>query len=383
MRIVTQPVWLMLVGVLLAGAQAGLAQELFFVTGVVPPGAATLETAAGRQVELTMGRSVIPGTVRVAEGGQLMLFEESGVVAIVLGPATIAASQDELSSGIQLEPRDGKLMFVSSRAAEQGRPIMLLAELGEEPGTEVELSVEPGHTYLARTADLLTVAYVNEREGEEREGEEREGEAPAEPADETPASIAPRVNGRPVELSSNEMLTVDGTGAHRVEPLGDWPARQGFVRAWGRDLGVASARELRVDVETNLFNNIIAWDRYAGAAYVASRLREQRFDIEIRQTVQAVSTFNRPSQRGAAVETKPFDAANEVPLLSPASASVQNTRYVGQGVTAIELNSSAAAFLQATGSRGLGFRGLRQLAIPGVTSTGLRTIGPAGLGAQP
>jgi hypothetical protein len=68
-------------------------------------------------------------------------------------------------------------------------------------------------------------------------------------------------------------------------------------------------------------------------------------------------------------------------LFSPAAAAVQNLRNVGAGVTAAVLNSNAATVLERTGSQGLGFRGLQQLAIPGTTSAGTRTVGPAGLGA--
>jgi hypothetical protein len=55
---------------------------------------------------------------------------------------------------------------------------------------------------------------------------------------------------------------------------------------------------------------------------------------------------------------------------------------VGQGVTAIVLNNIAAALLQATGSQGLGFRGLQQLSVPGFFGPGFRTPGPSGLGAE-
>ena len=142
-----------------------------------------------------------------------------------------------------------------------------------------------------------------------------------------------------------------------------------------------SRRESRRDVEANLFHNIIAWDRYAGAGHVVPRLEPPRFNPEIRTTIQTVTTPSRPTTRSQSVQTTPFPGANSVPTASPAAASVQNLQNVGQGVTAILLNNNAAALLLATGSRGLGFGGPAQLSIPGF-SGGVRTIGPAGLGAQ-
>ncbi len=372
MRTMMRPSFAVFAGLLLAGLPAARGQELFFVTGLSHEGSARLEAADGRQQELSLGRSVTPGTLQVADGARLMLLEESGVVAVVLGPATIAATRDDLTNGIQLDLRSGKLLFASSRGAGEGRPIIVLAQLSEQPDrapavmpgsprVELELPIEPGRTLLTRNETGLAVGYLT---------------------DGTPPWITPRVNGAAIELPSGQLLTVDVAGTHQVAAMGDWLSEQGFRQAWGRELGVASAHTSRPDVEAKLFDNIIAWDRYAGATYVVSRLREQRFDIEIRQTVQTVTSANRPSQKGGKVETQPFAAANEVPLLSPAAASVQNMRDVGQGVTAQRLNSSAASLLESTGSRGLGFRGLRQLAVPGVTDAGVRTVGPAGLGAQ-
>jgi len=94
-----------------------------------------------------------------------------------------------------------------------------------------------------------------------------------------------------------------------------------------------------------------------------------------------VTVSQSTAAAAGAVQTQPFNAANEVPLLSPAAASVQNARGIGAGISALGLNNNAALLLRQTGSRGLGFRGLEQLAIPGL-SPGGRTIGPAGLGAK-
>jgi hypothetical protein len=197
------------------------------------------------------------------------------------------------------------------------------------------------------------------------------------------AALAVRANDAPVSLPPGQLLTLDAAGQPQVGPVGDWIAQQGLGQSWGRMLGVASALAARPDVDISLYRNIIAWDRYAGASYVSMRMPEYRFSPEIRQVVQTVTVISQPVTAGGAVRTVPFNAANEVPALSPAAASVQNIRDIGEGVTAVLLNLQASALLQATGSQGLGFRGLQQLAIAGFLDTGIRSIGPAGLGANP
>jgi hypothetical protein len=120
-----------------------------------------------------------------------------------------------------------------------------------------------------------------------------------------------RVNAASVELPTNQLLMVDSSGAHRLAPLGDWLTQNGFARAWGRELGVASAQVSRRDVESGLFNNIISWDRYASATTVSERLREQAFNPEIRQTAQLVAFTSRPSTRAAPAQTEPFACGAE------------------------------------------------------------------------
>jgi hypothetical protein len=351
----------MLTGVLAGCGSAAYAQELFAVTGLSQPGVAALDTADGARWELSVGRPVIPGRIEVADGGQLMLFEPSGAVVIALGPASVAVAYEEGRDEIQLELRNGKLLLASSRQAGVGRAIAVTARTPAQPPLSVDVLVGLGQTCVYRDEDRVGVAYV---------------------AEEVAAPIVVGVGGSSISLSSGQLLTVDPAAGPQVGPLANWLAEQGFERTCGRDLGVASAQMSRRYVETSLFENIIAWDRYAGAPHVAARLREQRFSLEIRQTVQTVTTPTRPISRGGPVPTEPFPAANEVPPLSPAAASVQNLRQVGQGVTAIELNRRAATLLELTGSQGLGFRGLRNLAIPGFSPGGVRTTGPAGLGAQ-
>ena len=347
---------LVLVALVLGGAQRAGAQELFSVTGVSRAGGATLEVEGAAALPLSTGRALTPGTIHVLDGTQLMLFEPSGVVMGIIGPATVVAARDDLTGGIQLNLEGGRVVVASARRMGEGRVITLTARPSAAGQVNVELSVSPGYTYVLAGDKGVGVAYV---------------------ADAPDSALGVRVNAASVELPTNQLLMVDSSGAHRLAPLGDWLTQNGFARAWGRELGVASAQVSRRDVESGLFNNIISWDRYASATTVSERLREQAFNPEIRQTAQLVAFTSRPSTRAAPAQTEPFAAANAVPLISPAALSVQT---IGQGVTALQLNQSAANLLTATGSQGLGFRGLLQLAVPGI-SGGQRTIGPAGLAA--
>ncbi len=344
-------------GILLAGAGAAVAQELLSVTGVSRRGAALFEPESGEAVLLLPGRAIAPGSIKVEADAQLMLFEPAGTVLVAIGPAQLAIARDEIGGGVQIELKRGRVAVATDDA---GRGVTLFAQLTDAAKTEVELTPAPGHVYVQRSGERVRIAYAPEGEG---------------------SSLDVRVNGNPVNLAAGQALVV-ADGGPQQEVLGDWLGQEGFTQPWGRELGVASAQAARAEVEAKLFDNVITWDRYAGATYVVQRLREQRFNLEIRATVQAVTTANRSSQRGGEVQTAPFPGANAVPVISPAAASVQDPHNVGQNLTAIQLNSNAARLLEATGSRGLGFQGLRLLSVPGVTSTGTRTIGPAGLGAQ-
>jgi hypothetical protein len=189
------------------------------------------------------------------------------------------------------------------------------------------------------------------------------------------------VDGERVVLDAGHTLTVAADGKKEVQ-LAPEDLQRELARFPDPKLTVASAQEVRVDIAENLFRNIVIWDRYAGAIHI-QKVLQPPYQPEIRQTAEAFAEVNRAVGRTGTLRTQPFAAANAVPLVSPASASVQNVIDVGVGgLTASFLNRQAATLLQATGSRGLGFGGLRQLAIPGF-SLGGRTIGPAGLAGLP
>ncbi len=345
-----------------AGAPA-FAQELFVVTSTTDREAVTLEIDEAEAQFLSLGSTVFPGVLRVSAGQRVMMFADTGVVAVLVGPAELAVTLDDLTGGVAIELRDGSLMLEAAGVDEFEIGTTLLIPMDDLPDTEniVEVAAPPGRTFVRRGPDTLDLGFIT--------------------SDGTATEIL--VGDDSVELESGKLLAISRDGEQTLGSLDQWSADTGFDQSPGRVLGVASAQAARSDIEAKLFRKIIAWDQYAGAKYVVARLREYRFNPEIRQTVQQISRSSRSSTRGGSAETQPFDAANQVPLLSPASLSVQNLRNVGEGVTAIQLNNAAAAVLEQTGSRGLGFRGLQQLAIPGTGAGGRRTVGPAGLGATP
>ncbi len=368
MKAIRPSAWLVSLGWLALGPGLLHAQGLFFVTGLSPAGGATVTADDGTAFGLSVGRPVGRGTVVVADGANLMLFTPPGAVAVALGPAAFDLSRDEIRRQTQIELRAGKLSFTAGEETATGDGVIEVSIAAADPGDtgapHVDFQVAPGHILVHRAADRIAIAF-----------------APTS-ADQLPASIAVNVNSKPTLLPAGQLLVVDAAGTPNLMPLGDWLQAEGFAREWGRELGVGAAQEFRTEVEADLFNNIIAWDRYAGARYVVPRLAPPRFNIEIRQTIQTITVPARPSTRGGAIETQPFPGANEVPAVSPAAASVQNLRDVGGGITAILLNRNASQLLTGSGSQGLGFEGLRQLSIPG-RSGGVPTAGPSGLGSQP
>lgn len=332
----------------------------FLVTGQSRPGAATFTAENAATAELRVGDRVGTGRITVRSEGQLMLFEPSGAVVVLLGDTTLEVRPEPMRGEILLELHAGRVMTISDRPPNATPALVLVLALGDDEAAYAYVPVIPGQVYGA----------VDEAGG--RIGFTVLGDT-AELSIEYGDGVVTLVDGQRAELRAGQAAT--------VSELGLLPLELGFTAAFGRELGVESARYSRGAVEVNLFNNIILWDRFAESRYVTARIQEPPFNPEIRQTVQSVSLPARTTARVERPTTVPFPAANEVPFLSPAAASVQNVRNVGQGVTAIELNRNAANLLIATGSRGLGFGGLRQLTIPGFTG-GTRTPAPAGLGAE-
>ncbi|MBU0616933.1 MAG: hypothetical protein KKI02_04390 [Planctomycetes bacterium] len=346
---------------MIAGASSALAQDLLHVTGVSAPGAAWSEDVQGtREVLGTRGTEmgeIQEGVVQVTSGHQLMLLSDSGVVVIVLGPARLSCGLADEQMLIILA--DGKLIVIAAWPKVDAAPLVVMTPAGQDGVRAVEAVASPGYSYFFSGNGLVRVAFRSEGA--------------------LPGATALTARGQARSIKNGELLTVEGP-AIRVEPAADWLASEQFDTPWGINLGVASAQAARPALESDLFVNITSWDFYGGKEYVTSRLEAGRFRPEIRQVVTTVTTPQRvASAAGGVREASGFPAANEVPLLSPAALSVVNPT---ENVTAIQLNIQARGLLTQTGSRGLGFRGLSQLAIPGLFGAGTPTVGPAGLGAD-
>lgn len=344
-----------------AGAATTLAQDVFHVTGVSADGGAWFVDAEGGRAQLgtrdTDTREIEEGVVHVSSGQQLMLLTDSEVVAIVLGPAKLACGPGDEKTHLVLD--DGKLIVASAPPEEGATPLVISTPADEAGLRAIEVIAAPGRCCFRRSGRQVQVAYLSDGD--------------------LPPALTLTVNGNARSINRGDLLTVDGAEV-RVEPAAQWLAAEHFDARWDVNLGIASAQAARPALEMALFTNITSWDVYGGKEYVTARLEAGRFRPEIRQIVTTVTTPQRPATAVSGVpETRGFPAANEVPLLSPAALSVVN---LAEDVTAIRLNIQARELLRQTGSRGLGFRGLSQLAIPGLSGSGTPTVGPAGLGAQ-
>lgn len=333
------------------------AQDPVFVTGISQPGAARLTTPDGDSRRLsaargTQGRFAL-GTVDVRAGAELMLFTDSGVTVIAFGGARVNVSEtDDFGAAFALE--QGALLIITP------------AELNFEPGPRfhfdkpdsASLVPPPGRTLLIRDAGSVSVGFLSDVLPDQ--------------------SVDVEIEGARANLIGGTLARFADGAVQRADWDGSVPSERSAARI-GQDLGVNGAQSSAARLQNALFTEIIYWDQFAEKDYVAARIVSGRFSPEIRQVTTSVTqpirrTTPPAADRGDAV----IRGANSVPPLSPAALSVIN---IQAGVTAIDLNNRAAGLLTATGSQGLGFGGLRQLAIPGFLAPGLRSIGPAGLGA--
>lgn len=341
--------------------QQATAQDSLLVTGVSNPAAAWYQAQDGTQQQLgtrDMQISEVPsGAIGVAAGQQLMLFAESGSALIVHGPASLNYIPTTQKNLLVLE--HGRVMIATGWPDPDVRPLVLTTSPDEAAPPMLQAVVCPGLTFYERSDDGIIAAFVTDTG--------------------VPPSMALTVRGEARSISSGQMIVVR-EGDVRTAPAQEWIEQSGLNYTWGVALGVASAQTARPALEATLFLNITTWDVYGGQKYVSGRLEAGRFRPEIRQVASTVTTPQRggTTTKGAP-QTQGFAAANEVPVLSPAALSVINTT---ENVTAIQLNVQARNLLSATGSRGLGFRGLSRLAIAGTFGDGIPTIGPPGLGKQ-
>ncbi|MBN2559726.1 MAG: hypothetical protein JXQ75_02185 [Phycisphaerae bacterium] len=343
------------VGAVLGGARSVAAQdELQFpiVTAVSADSAATWTRDGGKPQPLAHSRTLDGERLRVADNQQIMVYSPSGEAALViLGPAELAVQV--LNDRINVEfvhgwliaignvPQDRQKVHFSAPGAPQAEPL-------------VAGFIGDGWTILSREDSRVNVGY-----------QARPGAA---------ASMTMTVGGRSESVPTGQRLSVVD-GNVEFAPIEPWLAEnQPDYRDVGQKVGVESAKITRLRVQGELIEDLILWDRRAQAKMVIPGLTgASPFKPEIRQVFSVTTQVQATQNRGAAAQVPTVPGANEVPLLSPAAISVG-------GVTAILLNRNAAGLVQSSRSRGLGFNGLSQLALPGMLN-GTRNLGPPGLSA--
>lgn len=352
----------LLAGVLaVTSAPLAHAQDELFppsVTGLSTPGAATV-SLDGQPLPLEPGSLLEGLPITLASGQALMVHSRSGRVSLIfIGPATFSAGIGDETIDVTLS--SGRLRAVARRVGDS-QPVRLVIP-GPGEGDEPVLAAPfgDGTTYVSKTGDVVEIGFA---------------------AATGAAGMSVALAGEETPLGSGQRLTIQA-GAAQGAALDPWRAESGFEDSErANQLAFASARLQRTVVADKLFANVIEWDRFASSAEVEATLQAAPKNAEIR-TVSAVVASQVPSNSNVAGNvnrlTGSFATANQVPPLSPAAIAVG-------GVSAVTgLNSNAATLLRVTQARGLGFRGLSLLAVPGIDPvTGTRTIGPPGLGARP
>ena len=302
---------------------------------------------------IAQGRSLFDHRFTVGEGQQIMIFSPSGEAVLqVLGPAELAVKVLEDDGRIDVELTSGVLMTTSPTASNAQVVRIFSPGAGNVPLFEGR--VGRGWTVYSRDANAPSadIAYVGEAGAAE--------------------GLSLQVNGQAQQLTAGQRIAIRGDRTQRVM-IGSWLQDNNFdFHAFQENIGLKSAVITRLTVQNELVDNLIQWDRRAESELViASLTDDSRFQPEIRQVFAVTTRVQQTQERGGGAEPVPVAGANEVPFLSPASISVG-------GITAISLNESARNLVRITNSRGLGFNGLSQLAIPGSIG-GIRTLGPPGL----
>jgi hypothetical protein len=320
------------------------------VTSVSSSGAATARSETGETSPVAFGMLLFGEQVDVASDQELMLYSPSGrAVLIIRGPASFATQVADQRLLVQFS--SGRLM-ATSPTSQNEQPVTLV--LGPKDSPLVEAALGQGSTCAFAEADRVELAYVARAE----------------------TSMSVVVRSEPRTLASGQLLTAGPTTS--VGPADAWLSENGFdVVESGQRMAVGSARTSRLIIQDRLFSDVVSWDRLAQASAIIPTLELDQFKPEIRTVAAAVqTTVQNTTNRGNSPQTPTVQGANEVPTLSPAAVSVG-------GVTAVTINNqNAANLLTRTQSRGLGFNGPSQLAIPGFRN-GVRTLGPSGLGARP
>lgn len=183
------------------------------------------------------------------------------------------------------------------------------------------------------------------------------------------AGLAVFAAEKPESLGVGEALSVEGGASKRT-------AAEPYRPVVAQRLSVARVNSLRKAVDDSLFDEIVGWDRFAGADEVKNNLPASRTTPEVRQVAVTVSSVNVVPSRGGVTRPEGTIGANQVPIISPASLVVQAGE--SGAFIVISNNAAAAANLTLTGSQGIGFG---TLSIQGLIG-GFRFVGPAGLGGR-
>jgi hypothetical protein len=331
--------------------RAGLAQEAPMLTAIEGPAAGTWTPVDGAPQPLATGMLVADGRTEVTGGQRVMLLSPAGDVAIVaMGPGSFETRTDGDATVFTLLA--GRLMFASTGAADSAGVRWAIRDAGaREP-----LAAGPvgrGWVFLACAAGGADVAFMSESE--------------------PPGTLNITVGRAAATVRSGERLSVKA-GAFQPGALEPWLSENGFdAPQVGQRVGVASAQIQRPQLQKELFQHVIDWDRRAQPQEVRLQLQAQQFRPEVRALAVAVGGQVQVSTAQGSTNRPPVVAgANSVPTLSPAAIAVG-------GVTALENNANAQRILTITGSRGLGFGGLSRLALSGVTPGGTPATGPSGL----
>lgn len=349
-------------------APTEFAGEPQFLTTTISGRAALegVDAASGAHATAPLGRS---GTIGV-----------DSTVAVTRG----SAGGELLAIGIADKTNDVTL-FLSAPMGGEAFAQASFGFISDESGDLLKITLNRGFLSLTSLSDAPAGLVIAAGDGRGFEGLKAaagqvfvaSNEGTVEVAYRGPASVEFRANGKNVTLKSGEMARISGAGVESAS-ASTW-IDQNFSPAAVERLVLAGAKEDRDGVGRELFDDIVSWDRRASPQYVRGRIEATRFTPEQRQVNFSVSALNRVTTPPQALPTTvSFEGANEVPPVSPAALSVIN---IANNVTAIVLNREARQLLTQTGSIGLGFGGLRQLALPGLFG-GVRSVGPSGLGAN-
>ncbi len=341
------PMRLALVAVLAAPV---FAQD-FLVTGLAGDEVTGLESDARLDGEsLQIGDGLTRGVVEVISG-QLMLFDADVDVALVIVASRDLPARVEISRDFSFRVDSGVVLVDRSPQSEVGIEFLLVrpsafarTELSDAEAIAIVPST--GRSAVLVSPQLMAI-----------------GVAPGS------GNVSVGVD----EVEADEVAYFRPDGTRQDTTWAQWEALQQDI-IWARGAALASAQASRRGIEENLFDNITEWDRYAAAEQVVQRLRPDGVDVEIRQTIQVASDTTSSASRTTPPVTQGVAAANQVPIVSPAAASVS-------GVTNVTaLNSQADRLLSSTGSRGLFLSGgIQRLSVPAFQGAGQRTPGPAGL----